>query len=98
MWSNIKWSSTQKLMTIDGEVCHHYNLILRENGYPDALVIRKRVLTQRVSEYQNAGFVVIRRYKECYVVQQYISLKITTLDSLYHWTKDVYEHKDKLCY
>ena len=98
MWGNIKGSSTQKLITMDGEVCHHYNWILTKKGYPDALVIRKRVLTQREDDYHKAGFVTIRRYKEYVVVQQYISLKITTLDSLYHWAKDVYEHKDKLCY
>ena len=98
MGVSIKGCSTQKLVTIDGEVCHHINQIVIKSGYPDALIIRKRVLTQREDDYHRAGFVTIRRYMEYVVVQQYISLKITTLDSLYHWAKDVYEHKDKLCY
>lgn len=82
----------QKLTTNDGEICHQVNEVATEEGYMDALLIRKRVLTQRPLEYQNAGFVVLRYFKGYAVVQQNYAIKIETLHSVYNWVKSVYTY------
>ena len=68
-----------KTKTNDGEFAKQYNTVLEKIGFDSALVVRKLVYTTKYKSYERAGFTLLRKFNSSGLVEQYYSIKLSTL-------------------
>jgi len=75
--------------TNDGDLVKQYCFLVEDKtkGWEKSIIIHRLILTDNAIDYSKTHHLLLKKYKDKYLVTKSLSFKITTLEKMIKWAK-----------